>query len=83
MQRRHGYRNQHPTWRTGPIWLSCLVMLGSRCKPLQLALMFREIIHLSRYDHFFFSFSESIRSLAAGPDEAGFWPVISRPSAIV
>src|SRR5271170_3003213 len=30
-----------------------------------------------------FLFSVSIRSLAAGPDEAGFWPVISWPSATV
>ena len=30
-----------------------------------------------------FLFSVSIRSLAAGPDEAGFWPVIRRPSATV
>jgi hypothetical protein len=28
-------------------------------------------------------FRVSIRSLAAGPDEAGFWPVISWPSATV
>src|SRR5271168_3123222 len=32
-------------------------------------------------DYFAFLFSVSIRSLAAGPDEAGFWPVISWPSA--
>jgi hypothetical protein len=30
----------------------------------------------------YFAFA-SIRSLAAGPDEAGFWPVISWPSATV
>ena len=30
-----------------------------------------------------FLLSVSIRSLAAGPDEAGFWPVISWPSATV
>src|SRR6516164_11593377 len=30
-----------------------------------------------------FLFSVSIRSLAAGPDEAGFWPVISWPSTTV
>src|ERR1700722_8485689 len=34
-------------------------------------------------DYFAFLFSVSIRSLAAGPDEAGFWPVISGPSATV
>jgi hypothetical protein len=34
-------------------------------------------------DYFAFLFSVSIRSLAAGPDEAGFWPVISWPSATV
>jgi hypothetical protein len=34
-------------------------------------------------DYFAFFFSASIRSLAAGPDEAGFWPVISWPSATV
>jgi hypothetical protein len=34
-------------------------------------------------DYFAFLFSVSIRSLAAGPDEAGFWPVISWPSVMV
>ena len=34
-------------------------------------------------DYFAFLFSISIRSLAAGPDEAGFWPVISWPSTTV
>ncbi len=34
-------------------------------------------------DYILFCFSVSIRSLAAGPDEAGFWPVISWPSATV
>ena len=34
-------------------------------------------------DYFALFFSASIRSLAAGPDEAGFWPVISWPSATV
>ena len=34
-------------------------------------------------DYFAFLFSVSMRSLAAGPDEAGFWPVISWPSATV
>ena len=33
--------------------------------------------------YFAFLFSVSIRSLAAGPDDAGFWPVISWPSATV
>lgn len=37
----------------------------------------------SRPDYFAFLFSVSIKSLAAGPDEAGFWPVISWPSATV
>jgi hypothetical protein len=41
---------------------------------------FREF---SRPDYFAFLFSVSIRSLAAGPDEAGFWPVISWPSTTV
>jgi hypothetical protein len=34
-------------------------------------------------DYLAFLFSLSIRSLAAGPDEAGFWPVISWPSTTV
>ena len=34
-------------------------------------------------DYFAFLLSVSIRSLAAGPDDAGFWPVISWPSATV
>jgi hypothetical protein len=29
-----------------------------------------------------FLFSVSIRTMAAGPEEAGFWPVISRPSVV-
>ena len=37
----------------------------------------------SEPDYFALLFSVSIRSLAAGPDEAGFWPVISWPSATV
>ena len=37
----------------------------------------------SERDYFALLFSVSIRSLAAGPDEAGFWPVISWPSATV
>ena len=32
---------------------------------------------------YFALFSVSIRSLAAGPDEAGFWPVISLPETTV
>ena len=38
---------------------------------------------VSEPDYFAFLFSVSIRSLAAGPDEAGFWPVINWPSATV
>jgi hypothetical protein len=34
-------------------------------------------------DYVAFLFSVSIRSLAPGPDDAGFWPVISWPSATV
>ena len=37
----------------------------------------------SRPDYFAFLFNVSIRTLAAGPDEAGFWPVISWPSVTV
>ena len=34
-------------------------------------------------DYFAFLFSLSIRTLAVGPDDAGFWPVISVPSTTV
>ncbi len=37
----------------------------------------------SGLDYITLLFSVSISSLAAGPDEAGFWPVISWPSATV
>jgi hypothetical protein len=58
-------------------WLKCQPSIGSSptacpCLP-----------EFSGPDYFAFFFSASIRSLAAGPDEAGFWPVISWPSAIV
>src|SRR5262249_16895283 len=33
--------------------------------------------------YFAYLFKVSIRTLAAGPDEAGFWPVINWPSATV
>src|SRR5262245_13051859 len=45
------------------------------------------VIHLALRDkglcYFAFLFRVSIRSLAAGPDEAGFWPVINCPSLTV
>ena len=37
----------------------------------------------SKADYFAFFFNVSIRTLAAGPEEAGFWPVISWPSVTV
>ncbi len=58
-------------------WLKCQPSIGS--SPTACPRLPED----SGPDYFAFFFSASIRSLAAGPDEAGFWPVISWPSATV
>src|SRR5262245_14257618 len=79
-----------------PPILSDVLCICPKRHIMQLKSFFFSPVHMALTDHsvipppahsivgyFAFLFRVSIRSLAAGPDEAGFWPVISCPSFTV